>query len=213
MNDFVTITCDRGDRAQFLEHCKWQLSRMTIQPAKSYFIDYPPKSLQKDLVERMKVGIDLAKKDGFDKVYVIESDDFYSPDYFERMAFLDCDFVGDDSTTYFHLKNQGYQYEKHINRASLFTTGFRISAIEKMQWPEPNNVWLDIALWGHAQRRYKRRFTPSGCIGIKHSVGLTGGIGHREGLYRKFDKDFEWLSQRVDKTSLEFYMNFNKQYA
>ncbi len=210
MNDFCTITPDRGDREQFLSHCKWQLSRMTIQPGKSYFIDYPPISDQKDLIERVQYGIDLARKDGFDKVYIIESDDFYPTDYFERMAFLDYDFVGDEKTTYYHLQNQGYQYEKHPMRSSLFTTGFRISTLDNFRWPEPDKVFLDIELWRHAQRRrLKRRFADSGCVGIKHSIGVTGGVGHKVSIYKRFDKDYSLLKSKVDKYSFEFYTSYD----
>lgn len=213
MINFCTITPSRGDRPQFLEHCKYMLSRMTIKPSKSYFIDHKPRTPDKDLVERIQMGIALAKQDGFDLCYIVEDDDFYPADYFERMAFLNNDIVGDESTTYYHLKNQGIQHEKHPYRASLFTTGFRISAIEGMQFPEPNNVWLDLRLWEFAKRkRLKRRFAPSEAIGIKHSFGLTAGIGHKEKIYRKFDEDFKWLKSKVDKHSLDFYMSVHEQY-
>lgn len=186
---------------------------MTIKPGKSYFIDHTPRSPAKDLCERLQYGIALARQDGFDKVYIIEDDDFFPVDYFERMAFLDADFVGDPYTTYYHLKNQGIQTEHHPMRASLFTTGFRISKLDGFSWPNPDQIFVDIELWRHAQRRrLKRRFVDSGAVGIKHSFGLTGGVGHKTSIYRKFDNDFEWLRSKVDSESFEFYMRIHKQY-
>jgi hypothetical protein len=186
---------------------------MTIKPAKSYFIDHAPRSNEKDLVGRLQMGIALARQDGFDKVYIIESDDAYPADYFERMAFLNYDFVGDDFTCYYHIKNNGIQIERHPMRASLFTTGFRISALQNFKWPEPNKVFVDIELWRHAQRRrLKRRFADSGAVGVKHGYGITGGIGHKESIYKKFDQDWTWLKSKVDQQSLEFYQSIHRQY-
>lgn len=214
MNDFCTITPTRGDRPQFLEHCKWQLSRMTIKPGKSYFIDHTPKSPEKDLCDRIFYGVALAREDGFDKCYIIEDDDFYLPDYFERMAFLNADFVGDTRTFYYHLKNNGIDETIHRGRSSLFTTGFRISKLIHFRWPPPNNIFIDVRFWEYARnKRLKTRFTDSGSVGIKHGYGVTGGIGHRERIYKRFDHNWEWLRSKVDKESLEFYMNVNKQYA
>lgn len=215
MNDFATITPTRGDRVQFLEHCKWQLSRMTVKPGKSYFIDHAPKSPEKDLCDRIYYGIALAREDGFDKVYIIEDDDFVPADYFERMAFLDADFIGDFRTFYYHLKNNGIDETIHKGRSSLFTTGFRISKLIHFRWPPPNNIFIDIKLWEYAkQRRLKTRFTDSGAVGIKHGLAsVVGGIGHKTSIYKRFDTNWQWLKSKVDDQSLQFYMNVNKQYA
>lgn len=212
MNDFATITPTRGDRPQFIAHCKWQLSRMTVKPGKSYFIDYAPKTIEKDLSERVQFGISLAKEDGFDKCYIVEDDDFLPVDYFERMAFLNADFVGDNRTFYYHLKNNGIDETIHKGRSSLFTTGFRISKLVNFRWP--TGIFIDIKLWEYARnRRLKTRFADSGAVGIKHGYGITGGIGHKTTIYKRFDTNWEWLRSKVDKESLEFYMSVNKQYA
>lgn len=187
---------------------------MTVKPGKSYFIDHAPKSPDKDLCERIYNGIVLAREDGFDKVYIIEDDDAYTADYFERMSFLDADFVGDNRTFYYHLKNNGIDETIHKGRSSLFTTGFRISKLINFRWPPPDNIFIDIKLWDYARvRRLRTRFVDSGAVGIKHDFGITGGIGHRERIYKRFDKNWEWLRSKVDAESLEFYMNVNKQYA
>lgn len=208
---FATITPDRGDRPQFMEFCRHQISRFNTKPDKSYFIDYAPISQTKDLVERVKYGVELARADGIQRVFIIESDDYYPIDYFDRID-MSADIFGDDHTVYYHLGNNGFSHERHSFHASLFTTGFDISILEKFNFNTVLGVWLDVELWRHARRRrLKNRFFDSGCVGIKHGIGLTGGIGHRQRIYKTFDKDWSVLKSMVDADALDFYMNMQKQ--
>lgn len=200
---FCTITTTRGDRPQFLAFCKRQLSRMTVKPDKSYFIDYPPKSEDVDLIPRVREGIKQAKADGFDEVFIVEDDDHYPADYFEKMKLRGNDFIGCLQTVYYHVKDRRYQIMPHSARSSLFMTGFRISALEDFNWPSKTTPYLDVALWNHAQR-YKRFFTLPGAVGIKHGIGLCGGKGHWRQL-KNVDPDMEWLQRHVDSEAFEFY--------
>lgn len=208
---FCAITPTRGDRPELLEHCKWQVSRMTLRPEKHFIIDYPPKNGNKDLVERLQFGISLAKE--YEWAFIIEDDDFYGADYFERLYRHDADFVGDDRTLYYNIRNNGYETTHHKGRASLFTTGFRLSSLKNFDWTriKPGSVWADIALWNHASSKaIRKKFVDSGTIGIKHGQGLTGGIGHRQ-RYRTFDNNWNVLASKVDAESLEFYKNLQKK--
>ncbi len=200
---FCTITPTRSDRPQFLNFCKHQLSRMNTKPSKSYFIDHPPKNGEVDLVSRVQEGIKLSKADGFDLVFIIEDDDYYKADYFDNIP--DADFIGEQSTTYYSLRNNTWQTMEHQGRSSLFTTGFKISALEGFNWPKQTEKFLDISLWNHAQRK-KRAWRNTGAIGIKHNVGLCGGIGHRL-VMKKSDPQREWLKDNVDLESWTFYQS------
>lgn len=200
---FCTITPTRGDRPQFLEFCKHQLSRMTVKPDRSYFIDYLPTGKDVDLIHRIREGVGQAAHDGFNEVFIIEDDDFYPADYFERMQLGDNDFIGCLQTVYYHIKDRRFQVMPHSVRSSLFMTGFRISALKDFNWPERTSPYLDISLWNHAQR-YKRFFTLPGAIGIKHGIGLCGGKGHWKTL-KNADPDMEWLKGHVDTEAFTFY--------
>lgn len=203
---FCTITPSRGDRPHFLEFCKHQLSRMTLKPDKSYFIDYIPTDDRKDLIPRIKKGIELAQADGFDKVYIVEDDDWYPPYYFELMAF-DTDFVGCDRSLYYNISNRTYEYLHHPSHSSLYCTGFRISALKDFRWPDNQAIFLDLKLWRHAKRTYKKVSLHQDTVGvsIKHGIGVVGGSGHRRVLKRA-DHDLEFLrSQITNKEEFEFY--------
>lgn len=193
----------RGDRPQFLEFCKHQLSRMYVKPDHSYFIDYPPIGTDFDLVARVRKGIELAKADGFDRCFIVEDDDYYPPDYF--LLTPSADFIGDDHTIYYHLGNRTWQEWSHPRRASLFTTGFNISTLEGFQWLPDNERFLDISLWNYATREKKTVFwRQSKAVGIKHGIGLCGGRGHiQRNKYQ--DQDLAWLKAHVDTEAFTFY--------
>lgn len=204
---FCTITPDRGDRPEFTEFCKHQLSRMTVKPDHSYFIDYPPVSKEVDLVDRVFEGIRQAAQDGFNEVFIIENDDYYPANYFERMHFgypdgLQYDIVGIPFSHYYHIGNRRHQLMNHPLRASLFCTGFKTKILKDFK-PGQN---LDISIWKHIREtkrslKFVYDILP---LGIKHGMGLCGGIGHTMKL-KNSDPDMSWLKSHVDSEAWTFY--------
>jgi hypothetical protein len=173
-------------------------------PMNAYIMNDPPKSSEPDLVPRIKQGIELAKKDGFTHCYIIEDDDFYNVGHLNRA--LDFDFFGYTDSTYYNLRNRTYATFKHPGRSSLFTTAFKISALDGFDWPSDNKVFLDIALWNFARKTKKKikLLKNNPCLGIKHNMGLVGGKGHRMNMRNK-DNDLRFLKSRVSEESFEFY--------
>lgn len=202
---FAVIIPDRNDRKELLSFCLHQLARMNTKPDKIYIIDYPPKDGNFDLVPRIKKGVEQAKADGYDLVFIIENDDFYPADYFDNIH--DADFIGTDKTIYYNLKNNTWQEMKHPARSSLFTTGFKISALDGFNWPKQTEKFLDISLWNHAQRK-KRAWRNTGAIGIKTGIGLCAGVGHRATM-KNDDRKREWLKANVDQEAWTFYQSLS----
>lgn len=184
---------------------------MTVKPDKSYFVNHPPSDDKKDLIARVKNGIEQAKADGFDKVFIIEDDDWYPSNYFEKMDLNGHDFIGSCRSLYYHIGNRTYEYFHHPNHSSLFCTGFKISALQGFQWPEPQAVFLDLRLWRHAKRQNKkmRLFLDPLGVSIKHGIGVTGGSGHRRVL-KHSDPALEFLKGKVDSEAFEFYKTLIK---
>lgn len=200
---FCTITPTRGDRPKLLDFCKYQLSRMTVKPEKSYFIDFKPKGKDIDLIARVREGVKKARAEGFREIFIIEDDDYYPADYFEKMRLGNNDFIGCAVTTYYNLTDQRYQVMNHNGRSSLFMTGFRVNALDTFNWPPATAHTLDIAMWNHAQQ-FKMHFTLPGAIGIKHGIGVCAGIGHWR-MLKNPDEGMAWLKAHVDSTAFEFY--------
>lgn len=204
----ATLTMSRGDRPQFLEFCKEQIARQTLKPDKAYFITYPAKGNEFDLTQRFRIGYEMAKADGVDRLYVIEDDDQYSEDHIQRMEneIGDADFIGYNSTLYYNLRNRSWMHQTHPGRSSLFCTGFKVSALSDFIWPPDHYLWLDVRLWEFARDRRKNKVlleTPS-CTGIKHSVGLTAGKAHKQILPNR-DMDLSFLKSRVSDWHFDFY--------
>lgn len=211
MESFATITPTRSDRPELLEFCKYQLSRMTLKPDRSYFIDYPPASNKIDLVERVKRGVEQAKSDGFEYVFVFEDDDFYPSTYFEMFDIGSYAFYGSQETWYYNLRDLTYSNFQHPHRSSLFITGFNVNYLKHFNWQAPKNKFLDVSLWEHANTTEGvRQFVHPGAIGMKHNLGLCAGRGHVNPGKNK-DLEMIWLKENVDSTAFEFYTDLMKR--
>lgn len=208
-----TITPDRGDRGELFKFCIKQLSKLNggLPPMNAYLMNDKPISEQVDLVPRIRKGVDLAKRDGFEWIFIIESDDYYPADYFSQFGDLSgYDFVGFSDTTYYNLRNQTYETMQHPGRSSLFCTGFRIAALEMFNWPKDHTAFLDTRLWEYAQRHRVKLISGNKCVGIKHGIGKCGGKAHRNVLKMK-DPDLQFLKENVDNEAFVFYADLMKR--
>lgn len=206
-NNFCIITPTRGDRQKLLD---FNLSRIDGLP--SIVVNYSPESDSIDLVPRIRKGIQAAKVNGFEFVFIMEDDDYYPTNYFDAFDYVNNDFVGYSDTYYYNLKNRTYQKFDHDGRSSLFCTGFRISALERFNWPNDDYKFLDIRLWEHAQRTSNKiqLLKNNPALGIKgHGIGRYAGKGH-ELRMKEIDADLSFLKSRVDYSAWEFYLKLMK---
>lgn len=199
---FAIITPTRGDRADLLN-----FTRSRIPPQFEHIIiDYKPSSDQMDLVPRIKQGIEQAKAKGLEYVMIAEDDDYTPLDYYQTLDFEGYDFFGFTNTNYYNLKNRTYQTFEHQDRSSLFCTGFKISALDRFDWPDDHWTFLDIRFWDYANRNGKemKLLSDNPCLGIKHGIGKCAGKGHK--LYLKHsDPQLNYLKEFVDEDAFEFY--------
>jgi hypothetical protein len=207
------ILPDHGGREELIDLAWQQIGKQTVRPDAIYHIGpghiRPSGSI--DLVARLKMGCQHAKEDGIDFVLIIE-DDFYGPDYIARfIPYMNFDFVGQDYTYYYQLKQRAWARFDHKYRSSLFTTGFKVSALNNWNWDDlrPDMAMVDIRLWGYAKRRTKA-FIDTGAIGIKHGIGLCGGKGNLINMKNK-DPEMLWLKEKVSGDAFEFYRELSER--
>lgn len=210
----ATLTPTRGDRPELFNFCRQQIDRQTVQPNDKYFMAFQPADRQPDLTRRIRQGYDLAKQFRMDWVVIMEDDDSYRSDHIERYSrFMDrYDFIGDQNSLYYNIRERTYQVFKHPRRASLYTTAFRVSALDKFHWPADNTVFLDIKLWQYAKNTNKRcKFIDSGAVGIKgHGYGMRGGKGHIMKLGHE-DLTGDFLRSNTSPQNFEFYSQLVKE--
>lgn len=209
MLEYCAIIPDRGDRPEFTEHCLNRLRSFNLPfDLAIIHVNYKPFSNQFDLIERIKTGVKQAKHNGYKKAFIVENDDWYSHEYFQP---FNEDFMGYQDTIYYHIKSKTWEQTLHPNHSSLFTTAFKLSALDGFRWPRPDTVFLDIELWRHAKKLNWKLKKDSSCIGIKHGIGLCGGMGHRQTFPYK-DYDLKWLASKVDEQSLELYKRLGQSF-
>jgi len=186
---------------------------MTLKPNQIFHINTPPTGTGFDLIARVIDGCYRAKAAGFDLCFIVENDDFYPSDYFKKYEpyFEQGDFFGQDYSDYYNLRNLTHNRFQHQYRASLFTTGFKLSALNNFEWPDNRKPFLDIPLWQYA--RHKRRiFVDSGAVGIKHNLGLCGGKGHQMYWPKNYDHGMNWLKKSVDQEAFTFYHSLAEKF-
>lgn len=208
--NIATITPTRGDRAELFNFCQQQIDRQTCQPSTKFFMGAQPIDRQPDLTKRIREAYESVKRMGdIDWIIIMEDDDSYRNDHIERYSrYMDrYDFIGDQSSLYYNIREHRYQVFKHPRRASLYTTAFRVSALDRFRWPADNTVFLDIKLWEYAKTK-RCKFIDSGAVGIKgHGCGMRGGKGHRMKLENS-DDDMVFLKSKLQEHHIEFYERF-----
>lgn len=196
-----------GNRPNFLGHAMDQLSRQTMLPDQIEIVNDPQVVFPKDLTWRYRIGCDRLKN--CDLIFFWEDDDFYKPEYIEKMFSLwdsngNPDIFGLNFTIYYHLFSQKYFLQTHPKRASAFCTMISGSALGKISWPADSTIWTDLHLW----KNLKGIAVESEilAVGIKHGLGVFGGRGHEENLpmYKHQDKKFKYLESIVG-SDIEFY--------
>jgi len=203
----------RGDRPQFLKNCLEQISLQTIQPDVIELVDDEPLSSSKDITYRYRIGVERILKKDVDVIFFWEDDDWYAVNYIETMLDLwnqhkQPNIFGFNSTTYYHIKLQRYIHLKHHGRASMFNTMVKAEAMKGFKWNQDDDPWTDIHLWNNIEG-VALNFETRICIGVKHGIGLSGGVGHSDGWMQSktIDLNRSYLKRHLDQRSLEFYLS------
>ena len=194
----------RGDRSAFVKFAKVLISRQTVKHHSLLIFDDPPKSELPDITYRYRVGCERLFKQGCDVIFFWEDDDWYAPNYLEKMvsAWIEMnkpDIFGIDTTLYYHLVSQKYLHINHPGRASAMST-MVTKKILGIVWCDDNYSYTDIHIWKKLRGKTVN-FGDRICVGIKHGIGLTGGGGHKKdwNTYNSQDANYEYLKRIVGK--------------
>jgi len=215
----AVVTPTKGDRAKFLGELYKTIKRQTIQPDIHIVVDDVHESDYPDVTWRYKLGIQRAKDAYADVILFMEDDDWYSDTYIQQMCSMWKDagkpqLLGLDTTIYYHIGLEKYVVLYHSGRASMMST----MITPELVIPEhPNtNPSIDIRLWDATPAHRKRTITPSTilCVGIKHNLSSTAGVGHST-LNRMYKNSIDdvglvQLKEIVGSRAVKFYKRIAK---
>jgi glycosyltransferase involved in cell wall biosynthesis len=208
----------RGDRPGFIEQARVMIDYQTLRPDAVVVMDFPPEDNKPDITKRVRMGYDKLTEIGIDIVVIWEDDDYYHPGYLQLIHELfenGADLIGFDNTVYYHIGAKRYKRMNHNTHSSLFQTSIRAGL--DIKWPYDDEVFLDIELWRNKHLKRELHRFESGCLGVKHGIGKTGGRGHNQQFYagtpdnvRLFDDpEMKWLKEMTGE-HFEFYKNILK---
>lgn len=211
----------RNDRDMFLPQFHKCLEHQTLKPDIVEIIDWPAKSEAVDITPRYRDGYERMAGKGVDVVFFMEIDDYYTPDYLEKMAagwhrHHRPAVFGTNYTIYYHLHIKKYFKFEHFRRSSMMST-MLVPDLE-INWPNDDDPYADLHVWKQFKDQALKDKVNNGawmtfkpdhhlCVGIKHGIGKCGGRMHVDHLYKYNtpDPDMQFLSSIVDPESMEFY--------
>lgn len=226
--DFAVLT-PTGDRQKLFNQCQKYLLRQTILPKQWLVIDDGYKKLNKLSAnidyyarERTEEGHTLRfnilhalDKIKYDKVIIMEDDDWYHPEYLEFMlnGLQDTDLFGYGCGIYYHVKLHCYVIFKNHHNAAFCATGFTSQVFDKLKEVcfNPETNWsVDIQIW----RKYinKKQIIPTDKNNI-YVLGMKGLPSRRPGLTHSHketghpwtqDPDYEFLYKTIGD-DIDFY--------
>ena len=71
---FGVLIPTRGDRPNFLKNCLAQIERQTLKPSIINIVDFTPRSNEKDITLRYKVGYEYLSTKNLDCIFFIEEE-------------------------------------------------------------------------------------------------------------------------------------------
>lgn len=156
--------------------------------------------------QNLLAGLTRVRRDG-DRLVIVEDDDYYSPDWLERIAQeLDkADLVGENLARYYNVRTRQAKQLSNRQHASLCSTAMKGAAIERLREVcTPGVKFIDLSLWSGFTGR-KSLFGGNRVTGIKGLPGRDGiGMGHRREFRGLDDYDGALLRQWVGQDA-QFY--------
>lgn len=143
-----------------------------------------------------------------DGIFIIEDDDYYRPEYIERMSYQIKDYwaIGEMDTIYYNVAYKNYAHNNNTEHASLFQTVFTMPAL-KLFKSCFGQRFIDFNFWALVPEEKQNLFKSYNAIGIKGMPGRKGiGAGHfkHDGFIK--DLDYSHLKEMIG----EDYKNYIK---
>lgn len=144
----------------------------------------------------------------FDRVAIMEDDDWYAPTYLETMAELldHHPLAGESRSRYYNVRDRRYYLPGNTRWASLCQTGFRREILAEVDAScRRGTPFIDLELWKRDIRGKHLIHNHGLAVGIKGMPGRRGigQGGHRTGRQYTADPDLRqlrgWIGDDVER--------------
>ena len=239
-NTGVTVITPTGDRYAAFSKCLHWVLTQTVLPSQWIIVDDGVTSLTESVtlpdwvtyIRRMRKSEDpphtlsanlLATIDKveYDKIFIIEDDDWYASDYIEYiLPFLEnYDMVGANLITYYHLFGKSWKTGKPEKHTALAQTACTKKALNKLKevclstnWEVREKGIIDRYWWhGFEGKKLLIQDHPRVHVGFKGLFGRKGiAEGHASNSWGyRLDDDFEYLTGIIGK-DFGFYKHWGE---
>lgn len=241
----ISVITPTGGRSLAFELCELCMSKQTIQPYEWIVVDdyiVPTQctmgqkvirrqpfwktgqmTLQKNLLEALKVVTG-------DIIFIIEDDDWYSPNYIENMVKKietlsegkpignSSLLIGEGVSLYYNIRNYTYYYFNNMSYSSLFQTAFTkdlIPQINNLLIKYIDHLYFDGCLWKDLENCNKIVFLTKSpwSMGIKglHAKRTAKTFGYL-GELPFLDEKYFFLPQKImGEQYANIYMYISEQ--
>ena len=231
----IPLITPTGDRPAAIKRCIFQMERQTLKPDQWIVADDGKKEMQK-YFENISFPVTYIKNEynkskgksflrnlttalkniQYNKILVIEDDDWYHPEYIEvtKQRLQNANIVGQPNALYYNILTQSYRQKHNTKRASLCETAFDEKLIGYMlkRCSSGKSTFVDAHLWHHSRNKNNiifRLFEDRRLVvGMKGFPGRKGiGIGHRPTKSFKFDPNFQFLKKIIGSEDTKYYID------
>lgn len=193
IDDVVPVTTDFIYHLSFKDN--WIVKKIYPKPEWS-----PGQNTQ---ARNLLVGVDEVKKYEVSAVFIIEDDDYYSPQYLSIMVekLKDYDVAGQINTVYYNPIYRGWMRNANHQHSSLFQVAFTPEMIPLFRkCCLMTRVFIDMSFFRILKGVKKVNLFDGKdlSIGIKGMPGRTGiGMGHRAEIRMTRDPEFVKLKELI----------------
>lgn len=193
----TTTTFDRWSLG-----CYWNVYHMYPTPAWKVGMNTQGRNLKQAL--QLVKQLPVAEVKG---IFIIEDDDYYSPDYLQVMTekLEGFDAAGTVKTMYYNIPRKCYYRNNNVNHSSLFQIAFKPNVIDILE-DSCEDKFIDIKFCHNLKNLNLFASEKDLSVGIKGLPGRAGiGIGHRTNASYLPDPDLEQLKHLLG----EDYKHYN----
>jgi hypothetical protein len=184
----------------------WEILKVYPYPSWNYGMN----TQARNLAAGINAILSHVRKEDIEGIFIIEDDDYYRPNYLERMVIRlqGYDLCGEMNTIYYNVSSRRYLVNGNTIHSSLFQTGFSYNAIPLFEQSFAHK-FIDCLFWSLVPNRIIFKENDL-AIGMKGMPGRGGiGAGHSRQMSMREDQGMQYLKKLIGNEDAKLYERYN----